>query len=154
MLDAAGFRVDRQVLADDAYNRKVNRMFLDRPAEQQTWDIALAAWGTPVQFPIFGVYEHYAISGMTVWGLEGTIRPRYEELIRTVDPERQKSLLRQLERWTSEEAYFLFLYSPVELWAVGRSVTYVPPIDQGALNLPRIAVADGHWSLRPGAGRP
>ena len=154
MLEAAGFRVDRQVLTDDAYNRKVNRMFLDRPAEQQTWDIALAAWGTVPQFPIFGVYEHWAVGGMTVWGLEPMVRPRYEALVRSVDPKRQKSLLRQLERWAWEEALFLFLYSPIELWAVGRSVTYAPHTDQGFLNLHEIRIADGHWSLRPGAQKP
>jgi hypothetical protein len=71
-----------------------------------------------------------------------------------VDPERQVRLLRELERRTSEEAYFLFLYSPVELWAVGRNVTYVPPVEPARLNLHGIALADGHWSLRPGAAKP
>jgi ABC-type transport system substrate-binding protein len=41
MLEQVGFTVQRQVLAPDAYNRKVFLSSLDQPPEDQTWDIAL-----------------------------------------------------------------------------------------------------------------
>ena len=41
MLEQGGFRVELQVLDPAAYNRKTHIGFLDRPFEQQPWDIAL-----------------------------------------------------------------------------------------------------------------
>ena len=42
-----------------------------------------------------------------------------------MDREHQQALIRQMERHTREQAYFLFLYSPIGLYAVNKAVEFV-----------------------------
>ena len=153
MLEQAGFQVTRQVLERPDYDRKTNLPFLDGPAEQQTWDIALATWGNDRDFPLFAVYHHFAM-GAWGWGLQEVLRPQYDQALRTVDRDRHERLLRQLERHTSEQAYFLFLYSPIILSAVNRAVRYAPQADVARVLGTDLVLTDQHWSVRPGARTP
>ena len=52
-----------------------------------------------------------------------------------------------MERHTRDQAYFLFLYHPIQLFAVNKAVTFVPSI-VGNLNLAETAVTEQHWSVR------
>src|SRR5262245_10287208 len=45
MLEQVGFKVELQVLDTAAYNRKTFLSSLERPPEEQTWDIALTSTG-------------------------------------------------------------------------------------------------------------
>jgi ABC-type transport system substrate-binding protein len=38
----------------------------------------------------------------------------------------QEKMVHEMERLALEQAYFLFLYQPIDLVAVKKSVTYVP----------------------------
>jgi glutathione transport system substrate-binding protein len=67
-----------------------------------------------------------------------------------VDREQQQELIRQMERHTREQAYFLFLYGPIGLYAVHKAVGFVPHVN-GLLHLNETAVTDEHWSVRQGA---
>ena len=69
---------------------------------------------------------------------------------RTVDREQQQGLIRQMERHTREQAYLLFLYSPIGLYAVHKVVEFVPHVN-GLLHLGETSVTDEHWSVRQGA---
>ena len=55
-------------------------------------------------------------------------------------------VIQQMERYTRDQAYFLFLFSPIQLYAVNKAVTFEPA--SGALRLVNISVTDEHWSLR------
>ena len=58
------------------------------------------------------------------------------------------------ERHTYDQAYFLFLYNPIQLYAVNKAVEFVPYVT-GYLNLTETSVTDQHWSIRkPKAGAP
>jgi hypothetical protein len=55
-------------------------------------------------------------------------------------------VIQQMERHTRDQAYFLFLYSPIQLYAVNKSVNFKPVA--GPLSLVDISVTDEHWSVR------
>jgi len=52
-----------------------------------------------------------------------------------------------MERHTHDQAYFLFLYSPIPLFAANKAVVFVP-YQTGELNLAETSVTDEHWSVR------
>ncbi len=57
-----------------------------------------------------------------------------------------RAVVQQMERHTREQAYFLFLYSPIQLYAVNKTVHFRDPA--GHLNLVELSVTDQHWSMR------
>jgi peptide/nickel transport system substrate-binding protein len=149
MLEQVGFTVDRQVLDPVAYSRQTHLSHLEQPPEQQAWDIALlhANVGSP-GFPLYALYKDYALDGRTDWVLEQPeLRQLYEQALSTVDREHQQALTRQMERHTHEQAYFLFLYNPINLYAVNKAVEFVPYVT-GSFNLDETGVTAEHWSVR------
>ena len=71
----------------------------------------------------------------------------YEQVLGTVDREQQQALIRQMERHTRDQAYFLFLYNPIGLYAVNKAVEFVPYVST-ILNLDETSVTAEHWSVR------
>jgi ABC-type transport system substrate-binding protein len=63
-----------------------------------------------------------------------------------VDREQQQALIRQMERHSRDQAYFLFLYNPIGLYAVNKAVQFVPYVSP-LLNLTETSVTEGHWSI-------
>jgi peptide/nickel transport system substrate-binding protein len=148
MLEQAGFTVERQLLEPAVYNRKVRLSELDQPAERQGWDIALTSWIDAVNFAPLRPYHEFALGGYNDWVLEDPELQRiYAQVSHTVDRERQQALIRQMERHTRDQAYFLFLYNPIKLYAVNKAVEFVPHAST-MLNLAETSVTDQHWSVR------
>ena len=147
MLEQAGLQVDLQLLDSATYNRKTDLRFLDQPPEHQTWDIALGLFADPRNFPIYTYYAR-ALGGSNDWVTEQpTLRQLYEQTLHTVDREKQQAFIRQMERHTSEQAYFLFLYNAIQLYAVNKAVAFVPYVNT-RLNLVETTVTEYHWSVR------
>ena len=148
MLEQAGFTVERQMLDPTLYNQQTRLPELDQPAEQQAWDIALTSWRDVVNFPALQLYHVFALGGPNDWVLEAPELQRlYAQVLRTVDREHQQALLRQMERHTRDQAYFLFLYNPLKLYAVNNAVDFVPYVST-QLNLAETSVTEAHWSVR------
>jgi peptide/nickel transport system substrate-binding protein len=148
MLEQAGFTVERQMLEPAVYNRKTRLPDLDQPAEHQGWDIALTSWPDSVNFPPLRPYHEFALGGFQDWVMEEPELQRlYAQVLRTVDREQQQALLRQMERHTHNQAYFLFLYNPIKLYAVNKAVDFVPYFST-TLNLAETSVTEQHWSVR------
>jgi len=148
MLEQAGFTVDRKMLDSAAYQRHVLLSELEQPPEQQTWDIALGSWRDTVNFPLFDLYQWLALGGPQDWiGEAPELRQLYEEAARTVDRAHQQKVLRQMERHTHDQAYFLFLYNPIKLYAVNKAVEFVPYVTT-TFNLVETSVTAQHWSVR------
>ena len=78
------------------------------------------------------------------------LRQLYEQALGTVDREQQQRLIRQMERHTSEQASFLFLYNPIQLYAVNKDVKFIPSVNR--LDFTGISVTDQHWSVREETG--
>jgi peptide/nickel transport system substrate-binding protein len=154
MLEQGGFKVAVQMLGAVAFNQKVDLVHLDQPAEQQGWDIALTTYTDSDNFPVFSFYHWFVIDGPSDWVMETPeLRRLYEEILRTVDGDKQIALTQQMERLTRDQAYFLFLYNPVGLVAVNKAVAFVPYVT-GQLSLAETSVTDQHWSIRPGPRTP
>jgi ABC-type transport system substrate-binding protein len=150
MLEQSGFRVEREILAGDAYGRHTILDSLDRPAEQQTWDIALTSEFEWANFPIL-LYHDFALDARRAWLVEPPeLRRLYDLVLRTVDREKQAELIRAMERHTHAHAYFLFLYNSIPLYAVNKAVVFVPYPDSW-LRLAETSVTDQHWSVRKAA---
>jgi peptide/nickel transport system substrate-binding protein len=149
MLEQVGFTVDRQVLDPVTYGQKTVLSHLEQPPEQQAWDIALTSSSPdPMNFPVYIFYHNYALDGWSDWVLEQPeLRQLYEQVLGTVDQEHQWALIRQMERHTREQAYFLFLYNPIKLYAVNKAVEFVPYVDT-ILTLDETGVTAEHWSVR------
>jgi peptide/nickel transport system substrate-binding protein len=148
MLEQVGFQVERQMLDPTVYNRKTRLPDLDQPAEQQAWDIALTPYNDLSNFPAFDPYHVFALGGPRDWVIEEpALLQLYAQVLRTVDREQQQALIRQMERHTRDQAYFLFLYNPIKLYAVNKAVEFVPYINT-TLNLAETSVTGEHWSVR------
>ena len=150
MLQQVGLKVELRILDPVTYNKKTVLSSLDEPAEKQTWDIALTAFLDPLNFPAYLLYHQFAIDGSNDWVVEQpALRQLYDQVLRTVDPERQRTIYQQIERHTRDQAYFLFLYNPVQLYAVNKGVQFVPYVAN--LYFADTSVTDQHWSVRKGA---
>jgi ABC-type transport system substrate-binding protein len=148
MLEQAGFTVDLKMLDSAAYHRQVLLSQLEQPPEHQAWDIALGSLRDTVNFPLFELYHWLALGGPQDWvSEEPELRQLYEEASRTVDRAHQQEVLRQMERHTHDQAYFLFLYNPIKLYAVNKAVEFVPYVTT-TLNLAETSVTEQHWSVR------
>lgn len=148
MLEQVGFTVDLQLLDQVAYNQQVVVSAPEQPSAPQTWDIALSSWHDVMNFPVLQVYHHFALDGPWDWVIEEPeLRRLYAQVLGTVDREDQRALIRQMERHTHAQAYFLFLYNPIKLYAVNKAVAFVPYVS-GTLNMAETAVTEQHWSVR------
>jgi peptide/nickel transport system substrate-binding protein len=148
MIEQIGFTVDLQILDPDAYSRKTLLSHLDQPPEHQTWDMALMSFYDSMNFTPFGFYHYLALDGAFDWVIEEPeLRQLYEQVLRTVERGSQQALIRQMERHSRDQAYFLFLYNPIQLYAVNKAVAFVPHVTT-VLNLAETGVTDQHWSLR------
>ena len=150
MLEQAGFTVQQRLFDDaDAFFRMV---VVDsfRGRSWPDWDIALEATTLPgalAYAPTF-LYHHYVLGGVVDWVTEQPeLRRRYQELLWTVDRDRQRVVIRQMEQHTRDQAYFLFLYNLVQLYAVNKAVEFVPH-PSGAFSLAETTVTEQHWSVR------
>jgi peptide/nickel transport system substrate-binding protein len=147
MLEQVGLTVNLQTLDSAAFNRKTFLGRLEQPAEQQAWDVALSPHFDTMNFPVFQVYHFFALNGPNNWGIADLeLRRLSEQVLGTVDRESQQGLIRQMERHTFEHAYFLFLYSRIQLYAVNKAVEFVPYIHM--LNLAETSVTEQHWSVQ------
>ncbi len=149
MFEQVGLRVDRLILDPDAFNR---RIYVSPEGqlteEQQSWDIALRTYWDAISFPVTELYRYVALGGPNDWiGDTPELRGLYDRVLRTVDREKQRDLSRQMERLTHDQAYFLFLYNPITLYAVNKGVEFIP-YQNGQLNFREAAVTDRHWSVR------
>jgi peptide/nickel transport system substrate-binding protein len=148
MLEQVGLKVELQILDTAAFNRKTFLSSLEQPPEEQTWDIALTSQGDVHNFPVYLLYHDYALGGPWDWvSEEPELRQLYEQVLRTVDREHQQALIRQMERHTRDQAYFLFLYNPIQLYAVNKAVEFVPYMTT-RLILTETSVTEQHWSVR------
>ena len=71
----------------------------------------------------------------------------WKDMAATVDEAAQDEKMRQLEQYVYDRAYAVFIYSPLNLYAVNKAVNFVPQKSL-ALRLKETSVTDNHWSVR------
>jgi peptide/nickel transport system substrate-binding protein len=148
MLEQVGLTVELQMLDAATYTAKTNLRYLDQPPEQQAWDIALRSTVDVTNATGLWLYSVVALGGANDWvGEAPELRQLYEQVASAADGERQQRLIRQMERHTHDQAYFLFLYNPIGLYAVNKAVEFVPHVST-LLSLTEVSVTEQHWSVR------
>lgn len=148
MLEQVGVDVRQETLDTNGLQKRIMIPFLDGPPEKQTWDIALTHWNDNLNFPPLILHKTFVVAGDRDWVLEKSrVRRLYEQILSSVDREIQESLIQEMEAHLHHEAYLLFLYSPIELYAVNKAVDFVPHLTN-ALILAETGVFDHHWSVR------
>src|SRR5262249_45824345 len=106
MLEQAGFKVKRQMLDAETFNKKTFLPELDQPMEAQAWDLALLTYEDAYWFPAHELYHFFALNGPYNWGVEEPeLQQLHKQVLGTVDRERQRALIQQMERHTRDNAY-------------------------------------------------
>ena len=161
MLEQIGFAVRMELIDPLTFRWRLNLYFVparkratpifDAVGERHNWDIALTSsadvGAIAAVFPT-PMYHTFALDGAYDWVVEQPqLRTLHDQLLRTVAPDEQRTLIHQMERHTRDQAYFLFLYNLKQLYAVNRHVTFEPH-PSGMWFLETASVTDQHWSMR------
>jgi peptide/nickel transport system substrate-binding protein len=149
MLERIDVKVKLEVFTFPEFTRRTVIPILEKPPEEQDWDIA-----------IYCLHDFYGHCGTTflTWGLidESDVRwieydsvyeKMWKEMALTVNNEEQEEKIRQMVQYIYDRAYYLFIYSPLSLYAVNKEVDFVPH-DFSILRLRDTSVTDNHWSIR------
>jgi peptide/nickel transport system substrate-binding protein len=148
MLERIGLKAKFEALPFPEFMRKVYIPFLDRP-EKQDWDIIL--------FFYVDWFSHTGGSFLPYFLIEESDQrwieydPVYEEMWRdmamTFDSEAQEEKVKDMEQYIYDQAYHLFIYSPISLYAANKEVNLIPQKSLW-LRLKETSVTDSHWSVR------
>jgi len=149
MLERIGLKASFEILTQPQFWRKRFISVLDKPPEEQDWDLSFDTYGNwaghvGASFLLFGFLE---MSDCRWIEYDPVYEKMWHDMIGTVDSELQEEKTRQLVKYLYDRAYALFIYSPLTLYAVNKEVDFVPFKD-GWLNLKETSVADNHWSVR------
>ncbi|NIS59496.1 MAG: hypothetical protein GTO13_01975, partial [Proteobacteria bacterium] len=119
MLERIGLKVKIEVLTYSEWARKTVIPVLETPPEEQEWDIDIS---------YLSDWHSHTGATLLVWYTEASgwrwneYDPVYEEMwkdmARTVDRKAQEEKIRQMVQYVYDRAYFLFIYSPLTLYAV------------------------------------
>ena len=147
MLEQVGLTVELQLLDQVAFHQQTQVSAPEPLPAHQGWDIAVTSWLDGLNFPPLQIYHFFALNGPYDWVSEQPeLRQLNAQVLRTTDPVQQQAVIRQMERHTRDQAYFLFLYNPIQLYAVNKAVAFVPYVN--IFNLGETAVTEQHWSVR------
>ena len=157
ILEHVGVAVQQQLLNRADFHKATNHwqfVFLrnyQQSAPWPTWDIALmdARMARGQHSPLILYYE-YVFGGSHDWVDEApALRQFLMQLRSTSEAAQQQAIAAQMERHIRDQAYFLFLYAPLQLYAVNKEVNFEPH-PSGLLFLSTTSVTDQHWSVRDG----
>jgi peptide/nickel transport system substrate-binding protein len=148
MYERIGLTVNLEVFSWGDWQLKV-WMGPGERAEDQTWDISVCYnndWNghSGASHLIYPVLDASRIRWCEY-------DPKYEkmwkDMAQTVDEAAQDEKMRQMEQYLYDRAYAIYIYSPMNLYAINKEVNFVPQKSQ-TLRLKETSVTDNHWSVR------
>jgi peptide/nickel transport system substrate-binding protein len=149
MYERIGLKVKLEVFSFPGWLRKIYAPLLDKPAEDQEWDVSVC-----YNNDFYGhsgaahlVYPFLEDSGIRWIEFDPAYEKMWKGMAGTVDEKAQDEKMQQMEQYVYDRAYAVFIYSPLNLYAVNKEVNFVP---QKSLNLrlKETSVTDNHWSVR------
>jgi peptide/nickel transport system substrate-binding protein len=149
MLERIGLMVELQVLPYPEYVGKLVVPLLDKPPEEQDWDMVIGALLDWCGHPgiIFHSMPLIEASGMRWIEYDPVYEQMWEDMARTVAPDLQEDKIRQMQKYIYDHVDGIWVYSPLTLYAVNKEVDFVPHKSQHLI-LKETSVTDNHWSLR------
>jgi peptide/nickel transport system substrate-binding protein len=149
MYERIGLTVKLEVYTQFGWLQKIYAPLLDKPAEEQEWDVSVCYnndyYGHSGASHL--VYPFLDLSGIRWIEYDAVYEQMWKDMARTVDEAAQDEKMRQLEQYIFDHAYAVFIYSPLNLYAVNKEVDFVPQ-KSTALRLMETSVTDNHWSVR------
>jgi peptide/nickel transport system substrate-binding protein len=147
MLRRIGIRATVDTISVSALFERVFVPFLSKP-EEQDWDIYILTFQDWYGHTGFSFLAWYTEEGDFRWNAYDNVYERmWKEMSRSLDAEVQGLKIRQMQRYLYDQAYAIFIYSPLSLFAVNDEVNFVPQ-KNGYLRLKETSVTEKHWSLR------
>jgi peptide/nickel transport system substrate-binding protein len=122
---------------------------MNKSPEEQDWDLLLGVtWDwtghTGIAFFTFGLLEEFGARWIEY---DDTFEAMWDQMARTLYGPAQEEKIRRMEQYVYENAYGLFLYTPLTLYAVNKEVNFVPQTNMH-LSLKETSVTKNHWSVR------
>jgi len=148
MYERIGLRVKLEVFSYPDWLRKVWAPS-DKQAEAQEWDVSVCynndSYGHSGAAHL--VYPFLDLAEIRWIEYDPVYEKMWKDMAATVDEAAQDEKMRQLEQYVYDRAYAVFIYSPLNLYAVNKAVNFVPQKSL-ALRLKETSVTDNHWSVR------
>jgi peptide/nickel transport system substrate-binding protein len=150
MYERIGITVKLEVFTNFGWLQKIYAPLLDKPAEEQEWDVSVCYnndyYGHSGSSHL--IYPFLDLSGIRWIEYDAVYEQMWKDMAGTVDEAAQDEKMRQLEQYIFDRAYAVFIYSPLNLYAVNKEVDFVPQ-KSTFLRLMESSVRDNHWSVRP-----
>jgi peptide/nickel transport system substrate-binding protein len=148
MYERIGLKVKLEVFPWPVWLRKV-WCPTEELAKKQEWDVSVC-YNT--DWPGHSgaahlVYPFLDSSGIRWIDYDPVYEKMWKDMAGTVDEKEQDDKMRQMEQYIYDRAYAVFIYSPLNLYAVNKEVNFVPQ-KSTALRLKESSVTDNHWSVR------
>ena len=148
MYERIGLRVKLEVFSWDVWMLKV-WIPPGKHAEDQEWDVSVCYnndWNghSGASHLIYPVLDASRIRWCEY---DPVYEKMWKDMARTIDETAQDEKMRQMEQYLYDRAYAVFIYSPLNLYAVNKAVSFVPQKSQ-TLRLKEASVSDNHWSVR------
>ena len=149
MLERIGLKAKVDIYTLSELMRKCYIPLLDKPPEEQDWDIVLfhvSDWygNTGGTFLTFGYIEE---SEMRWIAYDRIYEDMWKDLARAVDTEQQEKKIKEAAKYLFDNAHAMFIYSPLCLYAVNKDIDFVP-VKFEILRLKETSVTENHWSVR------
>jgi ABC-type transport system substrate-binding protein len=126
MLSRIGLKEKVVVLTRPEWTRKFLILLLDKPPNEQDWDLSIVAhpdyYGyTRASFLRWIFIEE---SGHRWIEYDPVCENMWKKMTRTVDRDAQEEMIQQMVHHLYERAYRWFVYSPITLYAVDKEVNF------------------------------
>lgn len=150
MLSEAGFIPEFVPLRIDELVQKFWLFNLDRPIEEQDWDLCFVWAPDFAHHAYFDVYKRYFDKdGYIRWiETDDDLQQLIDRAGQETDEARQDLLLRQCEALVHRKAYVFNLFFYTNPFAVNEKILVPPGLKDLRFLLREIELAPGHWSLR------
>jgi peptide/nickel transport system substrate-binding protein len=148
MYERIGLKVKLEVFPWPVWLRKV-LCPTEKLALEQEWDVSVCYNND--QYGHSGaahlVYPYLEGSGIRWIEYDPVFEKMWKDMAGTVDEKAQDEKMRQMEQYIYDRAYAVFIYSPLNLYAVNKEVSFVPQKFL-SLRLKETSVSKNHWSVR------
>ena len=148
MYERIGLKVELKVFTFSDWLWKVLTPSEEK-AQNEDWDVSVCynndSYGHSGMAHL--VYPYLEPSGLRWIVYDQVYEDMWNDLVRTVDEKKQDEKMQRMEAYIYDRAYAVFIYSPLNLYAVNKEVNFVPQKFL-QLRLKETSVTDNHWSVR------
>ena len=149
MLERIGLKPVLNVVTDAQFFANIMISLLDRPPEETQWDVLLFTmrdyWANPGLS--FLPWHYLPESDMVGIEYDAVYEKMFREMTGSVNPLEQEEKIRQIVQYLYDNAYAIFIYSPLTLYSVNKEVNLVP-YRSGYVRFKETSVTENHWSVR------